>query len=109
MLNIYCLADASRNMNLKKNHDVGCIDLHFLLVICNANEIMNKTHLIFIYFGILHCIYFTMIICRPLWNNNINSTFRCTDLYLHMKNAMSSHDFNKMKKIYQLIKGKNDY
>lgn len=50
-----------------------------------------------------------MIICRPLWNNNINSTFRCTDLYLHMKNAMSSHDFNKMKKIYQLIKGKNDY
>lgn len=41
-------------MNFKKNYDVGCcIDLYFLLVICNVNEIMNKIYFIFIYFGIL--------------------------------------------------------
>lgn len=42
LLNIYCLADARRKMKLNKYHDVGCcIDLHFLTVICNANEIID--------------------------------------------------------------------
>lgn len=107
------MADASRNMNLKNMMLV----VVFIYTSYQWSAMLTtsyiKKHLIFhffFFFGISHCISFTMIICRPSWTNNIHCMFPM-HIYLQLKwkrQCLVTISI-KWRQIYQLIKEKNDY